>query len=237
MAASERNGDKHDPGDDGHGRLLLHVARHGCDRMICLPIVAPTFALRSVELMGTYFILSGSGRSIARQRNSEMSCGPEVLLLTPAGPRAEALRRARRILADSGSRFAWPTAMTTSTTRNDPPAPDAKPDAAAIEPPIACETQPELAVRAVASEADLESRIQQRRGELIATLGQLRADPYLATTEVRDRLKARLSELAHIIKVGVVDGWTNLSDTVKYKLEHWLAESERSMKDPPAKNR
>lgn len=126
--------------------------------------------------------------------------------------------------------------MTTSTTKDDPPAPDAKPDASAIEPPIVRETQPELAVVAPAPEVDLESRIQQRRGELIATLGLLRADPRLATTEVRDQLKARLSELAHIIRVGVVDGWTNLGDTVKYKLERWLAEAECSMKDLPAKN-
>jgi hypothetical protein len=123
--------------------------------------------------------------------------------------------------------------MTTGTTKNDPPAPDDKPDAVAIEPPMACANQPELVVRAAAPEADLESRIQQRRGELIATLGQLRTDLRLATTEVRDRLKAQLSELAHIIRVGVVDGWTNLPDTVKHKLEHWLAESERSMKDLP----
>jgi prephenate dehydrogenase len=96
--------------------------------------------------------------------------------------------------------------------------------------------QPELAVPTAAPEADLESRIDQRRAELIATLGELRADLRLATTEVRDRMKARLSELAHIIKVGVVDGWTNLGDTVKHKLEHWLAESERAMQDPHARN-
>ena len=126
--------------------------------------------------------------------------------------------------------------MTTSTTKDHPPPPDAKLDAAAIEPLIARKPQPELTVLTATSEADLESRIKQRRAELIATLGELRADPRLATTETRDRMKARLSELAHIIKVGVVDGWTNLGDTVKYKLEHWLAESERSMKDLPARN-
>lgn len=126
--------------------------------------------------------------------------------------------------------------MTTSTTKDHPPAPDVEPDAAAIEPPIARETQPELVVLTTASEVDLESRIQQRRAELIATLGGLRADTRLAATEVRNRLKAQLSELAHIIKVGVVDGWTNLGDTVKHKLENWLAESERSMQDLPARN-
>lgn len=125
--------------------------------------------------------------------------------------------------------------MTTSTTKDPPPAPDANVDAAAIESPIARTPQPELTVLTVASEADLESRIQQRRAELIATLSQLRADPRLATTEIRDRMKARLSELAHIIRVGVVDGWTNLGDTVKHKLEHWLAESERALRDLPTR--
>jgi len=126
--------------------------------------------------------------------------------------------------------------MTTSTTKDHPPTPDAKPDAAGIEPPIARKAQPELAVLTAAPEADLESRIQQRRAELIATLSGLRADTRVAATEIRDRLKARLSELARITKVGVVDGWTNLSDTVKHKLENWLAESERYMQDLPAKN-
>ncbi|HEX3476875.1 MAG TPA: hypothetical protein VHT91_17740 [Kofleriaceae bacterium] len=118
---------------------------------------------------------------------------------------------------------------------DDPPAPDPKPDAPAIEQPAARKTRPELAVMAAVPEVDLESRIQQRRGELIATLGSLRADPHLVTAEVRDRLKARLSELAHIINQGVVDGWANLGDIVKHKLEHWLTESERLMKDLPAK--
>lgn len=123
-----------------------------------------------------------------------------------------------------------------TTMKDGPPAPDAKADTAAIEPPIALASQPELAVRTGAPKADLESRIQQRRGELIATLGLLRADPHMAASEVRDRLKAQLSELARIIRVGVVDGWTNLGDTVKHKLEHWLAESERSIKGLPTKN-
>lgn len=126
--------------------------------------------------------------------------------------------------------------MTTSPTKDHPPAPDAKPDAVAIELPMARTAQPALVVLTTAPEADLESRIQQRRAELIATLGALRADSRLAAIEVRDRLKARLSELAHIIKVGVVDGWTNLGDTVKRKLEDWLTESERSMQDLPANN-
>jgi hypothetical protein len=125
--------------------------------------------------------------------------------------------------------------MTTSTTKDHPP--DAKPDAA-IEPPIARKTQPGLAVPNATSEADLESRIKLRRAELIGKLGELRGDTRIAATEARDRLKARLSELAHIIKMGVVDGWTSLGDAVKHKLEHWLAESERSLsiQDLPSKS-
>jgi hypothetical protein len=142
---------------------------------------------------------------------------------------ADPIRRRARDLQDL-------TAMTTSTTKDHPPAPDVKPDAAAIKPPVARESQPELVVLTAASQVDLESRIQQRRAELIATLGALRADTRLAVTQGRDRLKAQLSELAHIIKVGVVDGWTNLGDTVKHKLENWLAESERSMQDLPTRN-
>src|SRR5690349_6536358 len=122
-----------------------------------------------------------------------MSCNPEILGLT-------------QIRSTAGSRFARSAAMTTSTTKDQPPAPDVKPDMVAIKSPIARAPQPDLVVLTTASEVDLESRIQQRRAELIATLGALRADTRLATTEVRDRLKARLSELAHIIKAGVVDG-------------------------------
>jgi hypothetical protein len=49
-------------------------------------------------------------------------------------------------------------------------------------------------------------------------------------TREADPIRPR--ELAHIIKAGVVDGWKNLGDTVK----HWLAESERAMRDLRARN-
>lgn len=125
--------------------------------------------------------------------------------------------------------------MTTSTTKDHPP--DAKSDTA-IEAPIARKPEPGLAVPHATSETDLESRIKLRRAELIGKLGEIRADTRLAATETRDRLKAKLSELAHIIKAGVVGGWTSLGDTVKHNLEHWLAESERSLstQDLPAKS-
>ena len=75
------------------------------------------------------------------------------------------------------------------------------------------------------SEFDLESRIKVRRAELIGRLGELKTNARLEAVEAAGKLKARLSELAHIVKEGVVDGWASLGDTVKHKLEHWLAES------------
>jgi hypothetical protein len=70
--------------------------------------------------------------------------------------------------------------------------------------------------------SDLESRIDKRRNELIARLAELRADTRIEAVEARDKLKAKLSELGHIIKMGVVDGWANLGDIVKQRLDHWL---------------
>ena len=75
--------------------------------------------------------------------------------------------------------------------------------------------------------SDLESRIKQRRAELIDKLGELRDDRRAGTGETRDKLKATLSELAHIVKWGVVDGWAAVSDTIAENLENWLTESKR----------
>jgi hypothetical protein len=78
-------------------------------------------------------------------------------------------------------------------------------------------------------EPDLESRIRRRRAELIGRLRELRADTRLEVVQAGDKLKARLSEVAHIITEGVSDGWTSLGDVVKHKLECWLSDSERSL--------
>jgi len=124
-----------------------------------------------------------------------------------------------------GSRLAPSTGMTTSTTKDHPP--DTQADAA-IEPLIARKTEPWLTIPQATSE-DLESRIKLRRAELIEKLGELRADTRLAATEVRGKLKASLSELAHIIKMELADGWASPGDAVKHNLEDWLAESEHSL--------
>jgi hypothetical protein len=79
------------------------------------------------------------------------------------------------------------------------------------------------------SEPDLEARIKQRRAELIGKLGELKTDVRLGAPEARDTLKATLSELAHVVKWGVVDGWTSLGAPVTLKLEQWLAGSARHL--------
>jgi hypothetical protein len=75
------------------------------------------------------------------------------------------------------------------------------------------------------SEPDLESRIKERRAELMGKLGELRGDLRAGTAEARTRLKATLSELSHIVKWGVVDGWASVSAPITHKLERWLTDS------------
>jgi hypothetical protein len=73
--------------------------------------------------------------------------------------------------------------------------------------------------------SDLESRIKQRRAELIGKLDGLKTDVRVEAAETRDRLKAKLSEVAHILKWGVVDGWASAGAAVTHKLEEWLVDS------------
>jgi hypothetical protein len=110
----------------------------------------------------------------------------------------------------------------------------AKPDTA-IESPIASNSQPETApgMDAVVPEANLESRVNTRRAELIFKLTELRASLHLDAVEAGDKIKARLSELAHIVREGVVDGWANLGDSVKRKLDGWLADSAKQIAAQP----
>jgi hypothetical protein len=114
--------------------------------------------------------------------------------------------------------------MTINTTKD--PRPETK-SVVASELPITSKTQPGLGVPHASSEPGLESRIKVRRAELAAKLGELKKDLRLEATETRDRLKAKLSELSHLLKWGVVDGWTTVGGTVKQRLEQWLGDTER----------
>jgi hypothetical protein len=80
-----------------------------------------------------------------------------------------------------------------------------------------------------AFERDLQSRINERRAELIGVLGELKTDMRLGAAEARDKVKATLSELAHIVKWGIIDGWANLGSPVTHRLEHWLTGSAQQL--------
>ena len=115
-----------------------------------------------------------------------------------------------------------PEAMKIRTTKD--PLPGASPDRA-IEPPIAGPIQPALVDSRARPEPELEARIRLRRAELFVRLRELRSDRRLEAGEARDRLKAKLSELTHLLRWGISDGWGSLGDNVKRRLEHWLRES------------
>ena len=119
--------------------------------------------------------------------------------------------------------------MKIRTTKD--PRPDAKSDPA-IEPPITGKIQPALVHPRASSEPDLESRIRLRRAELFVRLRELRADRRLGVAEARDKLAAKLSELTHLLKWGISDGWESLGDNVKRRLEHWLRESRHQLPIP-----
>ena len=108
------------------------------------------------------------------------------------------------------------------------PLPGAEP-AAAIGPPIAGQIQPALVDSRGSPEPGLEARIRLRRAELFVRLRELREDRRFETAEARDKLKAKLSELTHLLKWGISDGWGSLGDNVKLRLEHWLRESSHQL--------
>jgi hypothetical protein len=72
--------------------------------------------------------------------------------------------------------------------------------------------------------ADLEARVESRKRELIAEIVEHKKNSLRAGSEVAiDSLKARLSELSHIVKEGVVDGWANVGPAAKRRLDEWMA--------------
>lgn len=116
--------------------------------------------------------------------------------------------------------------MTTRTTKD--PLPGATSDLA-IEPTVTSKIQPALVDSRAGSAPDLESRIRLRRAELFVRLRELRADRRLEAGEARDKVKAKLSELSHLLKWGISDGWSSLGSSVRRRLENWLRESARQL--------
>jgi hypothetical protein len=119
--------------------------------------------------------------------------------------------------------------MTTNATNTiKDPRPDAK-SAPASELPIASKTAPGVGAAHAASEPDLQSRINVRHVALVTRLRELRADMDVHAIEAGDKLKAKLSELSHIIEGGLVDGWASPGNNVRSRLERWLVESARHL--------
>ena len=71
---------------------------------------------------------------------------------------------------------------------------------------------------------DLETRVGARKAELIAEIIEYKMNSSrVGSAEAIDRLKARLSELAHIVKEGVVDGWADVGPAARLRLDEWMA--------------
>jgi hypothetical protein len=175
-------------------------------------------------MMDGHVVLSEPDRSTKQLKTPEHPCGSPS-----CGSKSPEARDRQGGDLPRGSRLASSPGMTISTTKDLPSEASA---GAAIEPRTTRKTEPGIAVPNTTSAADLESRIKLRRAELLGKLGETRADTRRAATETRARLRARLSDLAHIIKMGVVDGWANLDDSVKHRLLDWLAASEHPVSRP-----
>jgi len=65
---------------------------------------------------------------------------------------------------------------------------------------------------------ELKDRIEARRHQLMAKLSELKADTRKDASEAADKIKQGLSDLEETLK----DGWDNVSDAVRTKLNAWL---------------
>jgi hypothetical protein len=71
--------------------------------------------------------------------------------------------------------------------------------------------------------SDLETRVANRKQELISEIIEHKMNSSrVGAADAIEKIKARLSILAHIVKDGVVDGWANVSPNVKLKLDEWI---------------
>jgi hypothetical protein len=72
--------------------------------------------------------------------------------------------------------------------------------------------------------SDLEARVTARKSELIAEIIEHKKNSSrYGAAEAVDTLKARLSELAYIVKEGVADGWANVGPKARIQLDAWMA--------------
>jgi hypothetical protein len=69
----------------------------------------------------------------------------------------------------------------------------------------------------------VEARVADRKRELIEELIEHKKSSHVGAPYAIDQLTARLSDLAHIVKHDVVDGWTHMSPGAKRRVEEWIA--------------
>jgi hypothetical protein len=70
--------------------------------------------------------------------------------------------------------------------------------------------------------ADLATRVATRKQDLMSELVEYKKNSSRESANVAiDRIRDRLSELAHIVKEGVAD-WTHVGPNATRKLEYWI---------------
>jgi hypothetical protein len=84
-------------------------------------------------------------------------------------------------------------------------------DTTLLAPPVIAELKP-----------GLESRVTVRKRELIAELIEFKKRTGPSAVESVSRLRGRLSELDHLVKWGVPDGFDKVSDAVRARLDLWV---------------
>lgn len=71
---------------------------------------------------------------------------------------------------------------------------------------------------------DLEARITSRKREMILEIIEHKKNPSRFGASVAvDSLKARLTDLADIVRDGVTNGWASLAPHTQVQLDAWLA--------------
>jgi hypothetical protein len=65
---------------------------------------------------------------------------------------------------------------------------------------------------------ELKDRINVKKHELLAKYNELKADANANASGARDKVKAKLDDLEDALK----DGWDNMTDAVKTRLNSWL---------------
>ena len=71
--------------------------------------------------------------------------------------------------------------------------------------------------------SDLETRVARRKQELISEIVEHKKNSSRAgAAEAVDKIKVRLSELADIVKHGMVGGWADVGPSTKLKLDAWI---------------